>query len=104
MANERRKHPRIARPLDGTWQGNSASGLVTCRIGDLSLGGCFIYSRAVPVRGEEAVVTTKLDDLEITLTGHIVNIDPGMGFSVQFRDLSGEQVQELEAFLAVLQK
>jgi len=99
---EHRKHPRIARPIEGTWRG--ASGATGCRIGDISLGGCFIYTRAIPVRGERTVVTTSVGDHSISVSGDIVHIDPGMGFGVAFHELTLEQRETLQRILDALVK
>jgi hypothetical protein len=100
VETERRKHPRIARPIEATWQG--ASGGTVCRIGDLSLGGCFIYSRATPNKGEETRVMTTVADWSVALTGTVVHLDPGMGFAVRFHSLSADQMEDLRKILDAL--
>ncbi|MGH7635811.1 MAG: PilZ domain-containing protein, partial [Gemmatimonadaceae bacterium] len=40
--DERRQHPRLAIPIQGSWRG--ASGGSQCRIADVSAGGCFVQS------------------------------------------------------------
>jgi PilZ domain len=100
VETERRKHPRIARPIEASWRGTS--GASNCRIGDLSLGGCFIYSRATPGKGEATTVMATVADWSVALTGTVVHIDPGMGFAVRFHDLSADQVDDLRKILEAL--
>ena len=40
---------------------------------------------------ERAVVTLSLAGREATLNGVVVYVEPGMGFAVQFKDLSEQQ-------------
>ena len=94
MGIERRKYPR---PLDGSWTG--ASGGTTCRIGDISWGGCFIESRAEPRIGEHTVVMVPVEDQLIAISGHVVHLDKPMGFSVQFDQLSVAQIDALKPLL-----
>ena len=76
--------------LDGTWRG--ASGATNCRIGDFSLGGCFVQSLAMPQQNELTQVTVSVDDQPVTLSGTVVYVEPGMGFAVKFQDLSDAQM------------
>jgi hypothetical protein len=55
------------------------------------LGGCFVQSLAMPQQGETTVVTLSLAGREVTLNGVVVYVEPGMGFAVQFKDLSEQQ-------------
>ena len=58
MSTERRRSPRVATPLDGSWSG--ASGGSACRIADISWGGCFINTLAEPSKDERTIVTMDL--------------------------------------------
>ena len=97
MSVERRKHPRLVRPLDGSWTG--ASGSSICRIGDISWGGCFINSLAEPRRGERTTVTVPAGDRNVVIQGTVVHLDKPLGFSVQFDPLSPEQIEALKPLL-----
>ncbi|HEX5214381.1 MAG TPA: PilZ domain-containing protein [Vicinamibacterales bacterium] len=101
MNEERRQHPRVARPFEGTW--TSRSGATRCRIADISIGGCFVQTLALPVAGETTVLTVAIGESHaITFTGKVVYVDPGMGFAVQFTPLEAEHADELRRLLAAL--
>ena len=101
MVDERRQHPRVARPFEGTWKG--ASGMTRCRIADISIGGCFVQTLAMPVAGETTVVTISFGESHaLMFTGTVVYVDPGMGFAVQFKPLGAEQAEELRRLLDAL--
>ncbi len=56
--DERRRFPRLNKPLDGTWRGHS--GASACRIVDIGWGGCFIGTLAEPAAGEQTTVTVPI--------------------------------------------
>lgn len=87
-SSERRRHQR-AGPFEGAWSGASGGSVV--RISDLSEGGCFVESLSVPSLSEKIQVALALDLDEICVTGHVTMADAGIGFGVQFTDLSAEQ-------------
>lgn len=101
MNKERRQHERYKRALEGQW--NGASGTGTCRITDISLGGCFIQTLAMPAVGEDTTVTIHLGSHHLALAGRIVYVEQGMGFSVQFRDVHRDHVEQLVELLKTLQ-
>lgn len=86
---ERRTHRR-AGPFEGAWSG--ASGSSGVRIADFSEGGCFVESLIVPAQHDRVIVTLALTPSnEISAEGHVTKVDPGIGFGVQFTDLTREQ-------------
>jgi hypothetical protein len=97
-SEDRRKHGRLAQAFEGSWRG--ASGQTRCRIGDFSLGGCFVQSLAMPQTGEKTVVSVIQGDQTFGFTGSVVYVDPGMGFAVQFVDLSAEQISQINDLMA----
>ena len=99
MGSERRRYPRLVIPLDGTWTG--ASGAATCRIADISWGGCFIQTKAEPRIGERTEVTVAVGEQQVSVKGTVVHLDKPMGFSVQFDEMSAEQVEGLKPLLGV---
>ena len=101
MNEERRLHPRVARPFEGTWTG--AAGTTRCRIADISTGGCFVQTLALPATGETTSVTIAIGTSHaITFTGTVVYVDPGMGFAVQFTPLATGNADELRRLLQAL--
>ena len=100
MSGERRRHPRVTYPIEGTWQGGS--GGAGCRIGDLSRSGCFIYTRALPKAGEHAEISMMIGEEQLRFPGTVVHIDPQMGFAVEFRQLTPEQQNQIQQILDAL--
>lgn len=101
MGSERRRFPRLAHPFDGTWAG--ASGASRCRIADISEGGCFVQSLAMPTAGEMTEVSILIGSESLTLPGDIVYVDPGMGFAVQFRELVPDLKARLHRLLRTIE-
>lgn len=97
MSSERRQYIRLARPIDGSWSG--ASGGATCRIADISWGGCFINTLAEPAKGERTVVTIATGDGQVVIDGRVVSVDPRMGFAVEFDPLTRSQIESLRPIL-----
>ncbi len=100
MNGERRKHQRLVKPFEGTWSG--ASGATRCRIADISLGGCFIQSLALPTAGEQVVVTVTIGNHALSFPGTIMYTEAGMGFAVQFHDIPQVEIEELGRLLQAL--
>jgi PilZ domain len=87
--------------MEGTWSG--AAGTNPCRIGDLSLGGCFVYSMAQPLVGSATTVTIAVEEvLPISLAGRVVSIEAHIGFGVQFLGLSAAELDRLTEILDLL--
>ena len=101
MSEERRQHRRFNRPLDGTW--NGASGTGACRIADISVGGCFIESLALPPVGETAVVTVNIGDHTMSFKGEVLYVEANMGFAVKFRPIPVDQMHGLLRFIRSLE-
>lgn len=100
MSEERRQHPRITHPFDGSWTG--ASGATQCRIADISTGGCFVQGMATPAVGETTVITVTIGNHALSFHGVVVYGEPGMGFAVRFKNIPQEELQELGRLLAAL--
>ena len=101
MGAEQRRHPRVAIPVDGRWQGGS--GGAHCRISDISLGGCYIQCLSQAARGEETTVTICFSPARsMTLPGSVVYSDPRMGFAVEFYAMAPDTQEELRQEIAAL--
>jgi hypothetical protein len=101
VTEERRQHRRLVKPFEGNWRG--ASGANKCRIGDLSLGGCFVETLAHPAAGEETHVTVSFGgDISMTFGGKMIYVEPGTGFAVKFHQLDNESAQEISRLLEAL--
>lgn len=98
---ERRQHKRVARPFEGSWRGSS--GASSCRISDVSLGGCFVQTLATPTAGDETLVTITFGkDLSMTFVGKVAYVEPQMGFAVKFNELEGEGAEEVRRLIDAL--
>jgi len=97
LRGERRKYPRVKYPLEGNWHGSA--GTVACRIGDFSLGGCYIYARALPTLGQPVEIAVAIGDDMLTFGGTVMHLDPTLGFSVEFRNLSTQQQTQIQQIL-----
>jgi hypothetical protein len=103
VADERRKYRRLSHPFEGSWTGASG-GASRCRIGDISLGGCFIQSLATPTPGEATTITFEVGSHRLSFDGTVVYNEPGMGFAVQFGAVRAEELAELGRLLEALEK
>jgi hypothetical protein len=98
---DRRHHERLKGPFDGTWDGSS--GMRTCRITDLSAGGCFIDAMASPEVGSDINISIELDGRTFVIPATVAYMDRIQGFAVRFND-SGETSQLAAAISARLKK
>jgi hypothetical protein len=90
----------VAYPIDGSWRG--ASGGAHCRIGDLSLGGCFIHTPALPAAGESTEIIMIIGEDRLRFTATVILVDAGMGFSVAFDWLTLDQRNQIQQILDAL--
>ena len=102
MADERRKHPRVTHLFVGQW--HASSGAAHVRVADLSVGGCFVQSLAMPAKGEQTSVTVTVGDREFTFSGRVVYIEPGIGFSMTFGPIPSPDAADLTGRLHDLYK
>lgn len=69
----------------------SASGKRQARISDVSEGGCFVETITTARPGEEVTISGKLDGAwDFSLTGKVAYVLDGLGFGMQFDELSDE--------------
>ena len=102
MTTERREYRRLARPFEGSWEG-ATSGGHKCRIGDLSLGGCFVETLAGPAVGEETRITVNFGpDISMSFSGVVVYAEANMGFAVKFKGLSDQDAEQVNQLLQAL--
>jgi len=92
---ERRQYPRIIQPLDGTYRGHS--GASPCRISDISWGGCYLQTMTSPGVSERTIVTVVMpvNGRSVEIPATVRYVEPAMGFSVMFDNLSPDQVDAL---------
>jgi hypothetical protein len=95
--DERRRHERLAKPMDGSWRGQS--GATSCRITDISWSGCFLETLTVPSIGEPTVVTVPAAGRMNEIPGQIVYVERGHGIAVRFDKLTADQIDALTGLL-----
>jgi hypothetical protein len=79
---DRRQHQRLKGPFDGSWDGSS--GMRTCRVTDLSAGGCFLDAMASTEVGSSVTVSIQLDGRTFMLPATVAYVDRVQGFAVRF--------------------
>ena len=98
---DRRTHERLRGPFDGSWDGSS--GMRTCRITDLSAGGCFVDAIASPEVGSRTNISIELDGQKYVVPAMVAYQDRVQGFALRFEP--GEQTSQLaQAVIARLTK
>ena len=97
MSRERRRYQRLVRPIEASFSGTS--GATSCRIGDISWGGCFIQTVISPQMHQRTEITFPVGDETLTVQGKVVYVENGIGFAVQFDPVTPEQVQILRDLL-----
>lgn len=92
--DNRRQSRRSTVPLDGAWEG--AAGHRVGRIGDISVGGCYVESMSMPTVGERISVRATLPGGgAFEAVGEVAYVAMGMGFGVRFLDLTAAQSDAL---------
>ena len=102
MFQERRKHPRVGLRTE-LWIGQDGIFTRTDEtLRDLSVGGAFVESRQVFPVGSILSFRFKVPNATnlISCTAIVRNMDVGNGLGVQFMDLSGESLSQVEQFVA----
>jgi len=101
MEEFHREHPRVSLRTE-LWIGQH--GIFT-RTGeymrDLSIGGAFVQSRQVFPIGSILNLRFKIPNVTnfINCTGIVRNMEVGDGMGVQFLDLSGENLRQVELYV-----
>jgi hypothetical protein len=96
---ERRIYQRY--PLFAACLIDGASTNLTMRLSDLSIGGCFIDTPLPVPENAEITVYTTLAGRSLAMKGHVVNVQPRVGFGVAFHDLGTAVRQQLAAVLGL---
>ena len=95
--NERRAHPRISGPFEGSWEG---AGRQVGRVVELSVSGCFLETMTTPAAGLIVDVSISLTGGRVTLRGRVISAEPNLGFSVLFVDVPEEAAELLSREVA----
>ena len=99
MTQNRRSNNRLGINLRARWDG--ISGQQEARIGDISLGGCYVDSLSRVEVGEFVALEVELPSGEwLPLRGEITTCQEGVGFGIQFVALTEEEQAALKQLLA----
>jgi len=100
MTNDKRIHPRVSHHFDCRWSGRW--GTTEARLEDLSATGCYIVSRlTTPSVGEIVDIGLIRSTKEpLPLSGEVVQVERGVGFSLRFVELNTETRDEIESLIA----
>jgi hypothetical protein len=80
--SERRAHPRLKGPFEGSWDG---SGRVD-RIIDVSVGGCFIESVTHPPAAQQIRLSITFQGRQFSVRGVVLYSEQNHGFAVGFEE------------------
>jgi hypothetical protein len=76
----------------------AASGRQPARISDISGGGCYIDTIVEVNVGDEVAFEVEFENAPLRFTGTVAYHFAGMGFGVQYSNLTQEQLQFLKQF------
>src|SRR5262249_2743598 len=92
---ERRKHPRY--PCDTGVRIHPETGNAGYwgTVGDISLGGCYVFTFSPLPAGQAVTLDIKANDKEINVAGKTVSSHPGVGMGIAFQGFPQEDSEEL---------
>ena len=94
---EKRDHPRKEFVVEAVLE--SSAGRVQSRISDISLGGCYVDSIAMAVKGEHLSLAIMWQGQRRYFTGEVAYVLPGFGFGIRFTELDEEQTEFLRRII-----
>jgi hypothetical protein len=72
-------------------------------VGDISLGGCYVFTFSPLPVGQIVTLAIKANDKEIDVAGKTVSSHPGVGMGIAFNGFTQEDAEErLKAFVQQL--
>jgi hypothetical protein len=63
-------------------------------VGDISLGGCYVFTFSPLPVGQAVTVAIKAGDKEINIAGKTVSSHPGVGMGIAFKGFTQEDAEE----------
>jgi PilZ domain len=64
-------------------------------VGDISLGGCYVFTFSPLPVGQAVTLAIKANDREINLAGKTVSSHPGVGMGIAFQGFTQENAESL---------
>ena len=100
---ERRKYSRYVCDTGVRIHPEKANGDFWGTVGDISLGGCYVFTFSPLPVGQVVTLAIKANDKEINVAGQTVSSHPGVGMGVAFQGFTQEDAEErLKSFIAHL--
>ncbi len=84
------------------WPGKATDPPVSCRLSDLSLGGCYLTTNSPFPRGTRIVLSMKTAELEVHAGGIVLVAHPEFGMGVEFLQTTAEQRDQVHRMITTL--
>jgi hypothetical protein len=69
-------------------------------VGDISLGGCYVFTFSPLPVGQAVTLAIKINDIEVNVAGKTVSSHPGVGMGIAFQGFVQEDSEErLKSFV-----
>jgi diguanylate cyclase (GGDEF)-like protein/putative nucleotidyltransferase with HDIG domain len=99
----RRLYPRVKCRVTIELRPKDSEALALGNLTDISLGGCFVETSAVPPIGAPLNLVFSIDDGKVEAEGTVIRMDPGSGIAVQFKDMLREDRSKMHRVLDYVQ-
>ena len=100
---EKRRYPRYPCDTGVRIQDQASTNGYWGTVGDISLGGCYVFTFSPLPAGQTVSLAIKANDKEINLAGKTVSFHPGVGMGIAFQGFTQEDAEEqLKKYLAQL--
>jgi hypothetical protein len=100
---EKRMHPRYPCDTGVRIQAETGGAGYWGTVGDISLGGCYVFTFSPLPTGQAVTLAIKANDEEIHLAGKTVSCHPGVGMGIAFQGFTqGDAEEQLKRFVAQL--
>ncbi len=101
---ERRRYARYPCDLGVEVRTRDAKSGYWGTLGDISLGGCYVYTFSPLPSGSAVALKIKTSDAEIEMAGKVVAFHPGVGMGIEFEGGFAEGAEEnLKTLIAALE-
>jgi PilZ domain len=97
--HERRSNPRIKCSNSVELYPSNQTAPMRARVGDISLGGCFVEMSNPLPKGTELRIAIWVKDTKLWAKGKVVFSTPGYGVGVQFLAMSDPERDQLKQYL-----
>jgi PilZ domain-containing protein len=100
---EKRRHPRYPCDTGARIHPETGSAGYWGTVGDISLGGCYVFTFSPLPAGQVVTLEIKANDKEIALAGKTVSSHPGVGMGIAFSGFTQEDAEaRLKAYVEQL--